>query len=462
MWAGCDGTMTTAVATPADTEHADLALLRGPDRVAMVETALTSSGQWDPSTDTELDVTVDRVHYRPGSGASVGYRLRYLRRGEPMRDYVVASTSRKATDGDGVMVLRDGQRTVRLWRRPFDPTLPSLRPASDPQVVRAWLADAGLVTDPSESIRLQYVAYRPLRRAVLRVTVAGVGAYLKVLPPARAEGLARRHLLLNEAGVPAPPLLATPAPGVCLIGESPGQPLSRAIAMGTTHPQNLPGPAALVAWLDALPPEVMNLTHRPTWTDRLDFHSAAAAGALPQRREEITALGERLQSRLADVHSEFVPTHGDFYEGNVLTSAGHITSVIDLDSLGPGRRSDDLATMLGHVAVLPALSPEAYRDTPAVLRRMQDDFETRVPAEELRLRTAAVILSLVPGTTPEQAQARLQLATRWAQDADRTRRGRRLLRDLSSSAPADLMFAEQTQTITTQTQQKELIDHGAS
>lgn len=417
--------MTTSAAVPrtdARSEDADLALLKGSGRTAMVEAALTGSGQFDPSVDRDLRVDVHQVHHRPGAGVSVGYRVQFTTPRGPVRDYVVASTAPQASEGPGVAVLNDGVRTVRMWRRPFDPALPGLRVASDPETVAAWLRAAG--HEVREPVQLRSVSYRPTRRAVLRADAGPLRVFIKVLPERKSAELATRHDLLEAAGVPAPRVLARPEPGVCVLSAARGRPLAEAIAAAGERPDLMPAPAELVQWLDMLPPQTMQLRRRPSWADRLDFHTAAAAAALPDQREQVVDLGNRLTDALTTVRAEEeVPTHGDYYEANVFTADGRVSEVIDVDSLGPGRRSDDLATMLGHVAVLPDLAPRVYTDTPAVLERMRTDFETRIPAHTLRIRTAAVVLSLIAGASQDQARARLRIATEWAGAAARTRRG---------------------------------------
>src|SRR5699024_3498082 len=100
-----------------------------------------------------------------------------------------------------------------------------------------------------------------------------------------------------------------------------------------------------------------------------------------------------------------------------------------------GWRSDDLATELGHEAVLPVLAPQGYAHTPQEVPRMREDCETRVPDHVLRIRSGAVMLSLIAGADQEQGLSRLRLATEWARASVRTRRGAgTILRDLSSTS----------------------------
>lgn len=433
--------MTTGGPAGPGAESDDLALLSGAGANDLVAAVLAAEP--DAAGVQDLDVQVHQVHHRPGSGVSVGYQVAYTTPTGAVRDYLVASTAPQATDAPGVAVLDDGARQVRMWRRPFDPGLPGLRPASDPLVVGAWLREAGFDGAATTDLSLEVLSYRPTRRAVLRAGWPGAAVFLKVLPVRKATGLAQRHRLLTEAGVAAPRLLSQPLEGVCLLAAADGRPMSQALAVHDEQPNELPSPPALIEWLDSLPEAVTDLPGRPSWSDRVGFHTAAAAAAVPERGAEIHDLGARIEKVLADLAEEaVVPTHGDFYEANVFTEGGQVREVIDVDSLGPGRRSDDLATMLGHVAVLPALAPAFYTDTPVVLAKMQEVFETQVPARSLRIRTAAVVLSLVAGAKTDQAHTRLDLAADWLAAAGRTRRGvSRDLRDLSSAPSAPLIRA---------------------
>ncbi|MFV0285861.1 MAG: phosphotransferase, partial [Demequina sp.] len=96
-----------------------------------------------------------------------------------------------------------------------------------------------------------------------------------------------------------------------------------------------------------------------------------------------------------------VPTHGDFHAANVFVEAGdetRVAALIDLDTLGPGYRVDDLACMLAHLHTLPTFDESGYRDVPRLIRDATEDFSRRVPAHQLRARAAAVLISLMGGS----------------------------------------------------------------
>lgn len=379
-------------------EHEVLALLTGPARVGVIAGALAG----DAPTPAGLTVDVAAVHHRPGAGVSVCYQVTYGAAAQP--EVLVASTTPPSRHDrqDRVATLDDGVHRVRVWRRPDDPALPGLREALNPSAVASWL---GGVDVPA----LTVLSYRPTRRAVVLARGIGASAYLKVVRPRRAADLVQRHALLVGSAVPAPAVLAEPVPGVVVLAEAPGSSLAQALASG--DPARVPEPERVLAALDTLPLRALDLDRRPSWVDRLDFHAAAARGAVPGRSADVDAVVERVTAALAAApDAATVVTHGDLNVANLFVDDASPSALIDVDSLGPGRREDDLATLLAHLTVLPALAPEQYGGVPEVLARWREAFARTVHPGSLHARTAAVLVSLVAGAAPEQAHARLDLA----------------------------------------------------
>lgn len=122
-----------------------------------------------------------------------------------------------------------------------------------------------------------------------------------------------------------------------------------------------------------------------------------------------------------------VPTHGDFYEANVLVNEGAVSGLLDLDSLGPGYRADDWGCLLGHLSVLPSLS-ENYAHVGAI----REDWFARAchdadPAA-IAASAAGVVLSLVSSARQRgradwkvQALTRLAVAEDWLDRAQLAR-----------------------------------------
>lgn len=379
-------------------EEGDLALLTGAEAPEIVRAALVGAG----APPAHLQVQVAAVHHRPGAGVSVCYDVTHT--GAPLGEVLVASTS-EPTRHDGsnaVAVLDDGARSLRVWRRADDPALPGLRAALDPVQVAAWL---GRSSRPALSV----VSYRPTRRAVVVAHIGDETFYLKVVRPRRAGDLVERHHVLQGSGLDAPAVLAEPEPGVVLLASAPGRSLAQALATG--DPELIPEPASVLAALDSMPAQVADLPLRPSWVDRLDFHASAARTALPDRASEVNGVARRVAARLAEQSgTSSVPTHGDLNVANLFVDGGRVAGVIDVDSLGPGRRADDLATLLAHLLVLPALAPQTYARVPEVIQRWREAFGAVTDPRELDARTAAVLISLVAGASADQAHARLDLA----------------------------------------------------
>lgn len=376
--------------------------------------SLVDSGQGatrEPLTRWRSEVS--SVHHRPGAGLSVVYRVQYAVGDRRVKEHLVASTVDLPPTA-GVALVRRGEQVVRIWRRADDPFLPGLAQALDPAVVAYWLGQ----DQPEDGARSHLLSYRPTRRAVIRYVTAASACYLKVLPQAKVSRLSRRHEMLSQAGAAAPEVLGRPLPTVLMLAESPGRPLAEAIATAVTNPAELPDPLQIVSWLDRLPDDVLELTARPSWVDRIDFHAAAARSALADQSMRVDAVEQGVRDMLARrPRTGMVPTHGDFYEANIFTDAGTVSGVIDLDSLGPGVREDDLATLLGHMVVLRGLAPTTYPHTDELVRRWFWVLAGTCDPVALAARVAGVVLSLVAGTSREQGIRRLAAAEDWLRRA---------------------------------------------
>lgn len=376
-----------------------LALMTSAEAGEVLQLALTGDpGVRLPSFRFELD----RVHHRPGADVSAIYRVCYDLPSvqEPTEEWLGITTV-EVTEGVATLVHND--LVLRAWRHPADPKLAGLPSACDAETVGGWLG---------APVELEMLAYRPLRRAVLAAR-GERPAFIKVLRPEKAAGLAQRQRLLHSAGI-APAVIGQPEPGVVISAVARGDSLAHALVAWPNDPGRLPTAASLIGLLNAIPAEAMRFARRDAWSDRIDFHAAGAVAALPDQAQEIKALAAEIVQvlRVAPV-GPAVPTHGDYYEANIFTVDGRAEAVIDVDSVGPGRRDDDLACLLGHVAVLPNLSPDHYARVAEVVEAWRAEFEQTVHPASLRARSAAVILSLISGADTATALARLDLARAW-------------------------------------------------
>ncbi|MCL3860057.1 aminoglycoside phosphotransferase family protein [Actinotalea sp. K2] len=411
-------------------EAADVDLLAGPAAGELLHAVLEAEGvrltAW----------SVHQVHHRPGVGVTVGWRVDWESGAARGSEYLLGTTAPVPTVATSTTVLHEG-RTLHVWRHPADPALPGLVAASDVTHVAALLG-----TDPATTT-LDLVTYRPLRRAVLRATSPGRAAYLKVVRPHVAADLHARHRLLAAAGLPVAPATVH-ADGLIRLDVLEGRPLIVSLAADGASQVS---PHLVLDLLDRLPRELVGLPRRPSWSDRVESYAHAAAVAVPGRREEILGLGREVAGMVAGADpGPVVATHGDLHGANLLLTGAEVTGLLDVDSAGPGHRVDDLACLLGHLSVLPALAPGAYRHVPRILPRWVAVMERGVDPVALRARAAAVALSLVagarthageegPGWT-DDAGRRLDVVRGWLEDARR-------LRDLSSARPAALIRPHQ-------------------
>ncbi|MDO5743521.1 MAG: phosphotransferase, partial [Micrococcaceae bacterium] len=317
---------------------------------------------------------------------------------------------------------------VSGWIHPHDPLLPALALAADrAHVNQAWGGGERLTG-------LRMIAYRPLRRAVLRAEFTTLGPlrikrtiFLKVGRPKAIEALRRRHQLLAGSRVAVPAVLKSrpsintvddpaaggPAAGILGLDAGIGVSLSAAIR---AHGGAVLDPQDFIDQLDALPSSVMGLPPRRAWSDSIGRYQQAATLALPHRAGELAGLTGRIEEHFgASERGERVPAHGDYYDANILLHAGRISSLLDLDSLGPGYRVDDLACLLAHLAILPTLGAKNAAAS-LVLERFGRAFQSTVDPRALWARSAAVALTLIAGARgldenrwPAMAEARLQV-----------------------------------------------------
>jgi hypothetical protein len=182
-------------------------------------------------------------------------------------------------------------------------------------------------------------------------------------------------------------------------------------------------PASLVAVLDVLPDSLLSVGRRRSWSDNAGWYAESIGEAQPGEARRAAGLAEAITRALAGSAPPIVPTHGDFYESQLLVLRGRISGVLDLDGAGPGHRDDDLACALAHLVLLEHLAAGAGRTGEAsrlgaAFARWDACFRSdpRIEASSLRVRTAGVLLSLATGPRrvadadwPAATSARLDL-----------------------------------------------------
>lgn len=400
----------------AGREAQDVSLLTGPRAASVLAAALA------PARQTLVSWRVHSVHHRPGAGVSVGYTaLVDFPEGYRATEYLFATTARLSNPGSPHLVrvapVEGAGPTIHVWRHPADPELPALSVACTPSALGARLG---------ATVSVEVVVYRPTRRAVLRVTYPDSStAYAKVLRPSQALPFVQRHRLLEVANVPAPRVLREDPDGFVLLSTGKGTPLSGLLAAGMDEAQATRVFGALTGLLDALPAGAVQLPRRPAWSERVRHYAHAAATVLPQCAARTQAVADGVVELMSRTDpGPVVPAHGDFYEANVLMDGEQVACLLDVDSLGPGHRVDDLACLLGHVSILDHLAPASYPFLRPAVETWTRLADLQVDPVALRARCAGVVLSLVAGARREDggswradAEGRLARAELWLAEA---------------------------------------------
>jgi Phosphotransferase enzyme family len=296
-------------------------------------------------------------------------------------------------------IFGDGDREVAVWLYPDDPDLPGLRRAALPDALAALLNEHRVLDHPAngEDIALEMISYRPRRRAVIKAVIRTSSGprtfFVKVLRESVYGPTLQRHELLRRARFPAAVVAAATADFILVFHEVPGRPLVQAI-----FDEAMPCSAeSLIILLDSLPSAVVSLPRRPPWTGAVATYAEMIAAALPALDLQLRWLVAQVSGGLAALPPGREPTHGDFHEGQLFVSNGMITGVLDIDTIGPGRRADDLACMIAHLSTMQRMTAEQAAGLTRLINLWLQVFDTRVDPAELRLRAAGVIVSLATG-----------------------------------------------------------------
>jgi hypothetical protein len=399
------------VATPA------LDLLLGPEAPNVLAAAIAEYG-------CRLeDLRAAEVNVEPSGVAVVVMYVAGVRRadGTCTTEFLGATTGSRIPAGAAVVAgeYRGEPVEVGIWAWPRDPALPALPTASDRVLLAEIFREFGLSTAPTLDIRPR--GYRPAHHAVLEVHDGRFRWFVKVVRPSAVADLCHRHAVACR-NVPVPPVVASTRDGLIVLPEGQGTPLRTLIIDGDAA---LPSPDVLESVLDALPAELMMLAPRPSHLHLVNYHAGVLRCAAADEPAVLTLVAdvvEVLQSVEAQPE-ETVPVHGDFYEGQLLAEDGRVTAVLDIDTAGPGERSDEWATFLAHLSAL-GLDTVAGDGALGYADAVLAHAERRVPAKQLRLRTAAALLGLASGPFrvqqhqwAEHTVARLGLAMTWLTSA---------------------------------------------
>ena len=297
----------------------------------------------------------------------------------------------------GAEIFADGNREVAVWLYPNDPDLPGLASAAYPDRLAELFNAEHILGRPvtGEDLAVRMIGYRPRRRAVVAVKVADTheSFFIKVLRSRVFDDVRSKHGLLLEAGLPAPSIAFVTADHLLVTRELPGVSLARAIF----EPEPPCTAEQLIGVLDDMPASVMQLERRAPWTSAVGHYAAMVTSAVPELGPDLAWAVERITEGLAGLPLGEEPAHGDFHEDQLRVAGGGIVGILDIDTIGPGRRADDLACLMAHMSTIQRMNTVQEGRVRDLLARWVPVFDERVDPVELRLRTAAVVISLATG-----------------------------------------------------------------
>ncbi|WP_175988274.1 phosphotransferase family protein [Microbacterium tenebrionis] len=220
---------------------------------------------------------------------------------------------------------------VRIWQHPADPHLPALAPVAFDSAAQTLLARLGIHTDA----RPEIVAYRPGRRAVLRIGSGAARVWLKVVRPSRVDRIVRAHAAAERSGLPVPPLHAWSGDGLIVMAQASGTPAQDV----EWDPADL---IDRVEHLRALLAQVEWTHAAPGIAARLDWYAERADDGTQALLTAARGLIESEQAAAPAV------VHGDLHFGQLFLDAGLISGMIDIDTLAVGDPAEDPAAFLSH------------------------------------------------------------------------------------------------------------------
>ncbi|MET4051246.1 aminoglycoside phosphotransferase (APT) family kinase protein [Frigoribacterium sp. PvP054] len=302
---------------------------------------------------TGLTVVAFRPHSVEPSGAGFlyGYEVDTVDpSGATSTVLTFIDTDARAVDGSSVLTRDPGTgQPLAVWAYPADPMLPALAGATYPDRVVDSLAALGVVVGEP---RLSVAAYRPGKRAVIRLDAAETTVFLKVVRPDRVGPIVALHEAFRAQGLPVPAVLASRADGLLVLERVPGVPAGQRVV-------ELADDSRFVEQMVDLGTRIarVEVTGRAQ-SDALDhgaWHRATLRAALPDRAPEIDGLYDEIDRRRASSASDALNViHGDLHLEQLFVHPSEpwrVTGLLDVDTAGLGHPARDAAALVAHLVV---------------------------------------------------------------------------------------------------------------
>jgi aminoglycoside phosphotransferase len=286
-----------------------------------------------------------------GNGFTHGYRVSMREGGGTIAEHTVfVETSPPASTRPGVLTLTqpDSGERVDVWVYPADPALPALRTAVYAEAAAVVLARLGL---PIDELSVSLAAYRPGKRAVVRVDTASTAYFLKVVRPPAAAPLQAKHTQWRHEGVAVPAVLGWSEEGLVALEALSGAELISML-------DRVIDPGLLLDEIDRLVHAIASVSStapaRASLVRRVDWYEERLVEQMPEQH----ALIERTVRTIARRYRAGGPpppsrtVHGDLHLAQLLADPAQptrITGVLDIDTSGWGDPADDAAALYAHL-----------------------------------------------------------------------------------------------------------------
>lgn len=270
---------------------------------------------------------------------------------------VFIETDPDITVREGVLILeRPGtDQRIAVWIYPNDPALPALGATVFSESASLLLGRLGV---DIEQPQLTVLAYRPGKRAVIRVEGSGQRLYLKVVRPGRAAAIVERHTAFLNAGVTVPRVIGWSDEGLIALTELDGVEAQKIPA--TLDDSFLDRARELT---ERVAKVQSSARARESLVDRLDWYRQRLTAQQPDNAEALQGLADGIRQLLSEGRSGHIADatiHGDLHTGQIFVGAGsgrsreaiEITGLLDIDTAGLGDPADDCAAFYAHLLVL--------------------------------------------------------------------------------------------------------------
>ena len=327
-----------------------------------------------------------------GNGYLYGYEVDTVdQAGQRATVLTYVDTGGTSDQNSAVVQDPDTGEPVSVWAYPNDPGLPVLPQVTYRDAVAELLTTLGMpITAPT----LTVAAYRPGKRAVVRVDSPEGTLFLKVVRPHRVTPIVRTHAQFVQAGLPVPRVLSSRGDGLLVLERIRGVPAGSRILDIADDPRFVASLAALTGRIATVP---LTQQARADAMDHADWHRRTLITALPDDAAEIDRLYDAIGRRSIGWSStERQVVHGDLHLEQIFVDEREpwrITGLLDIDTAGWGYPVRDIGAVVAHLVVTGLWHrSRGDADRGAAAERLADaiarDWTARNPAEADRIGPA--------------------------------------------------------------------------